>query len=235
MFPTSNPFKPMLRPSPSGRGRVRQSERHVVTVVAMAVMAFAPVRAAFPQASGGGGHNSPADVQFMQGMIAHHAQALAMVALIPTHTKRPEMQLIAERISISQHDEIKMMQHWLEDHHEAVPVVDANNVVTMPGMQQMAGMQMAGGAMMMPGMLTEEQMAQLKSANGPEFDRLFLQGMIQHHQGALTMVAKLLDTNGAAQAPEVFAFASDVDADQRAEIKRMRTLLDTMPVQSRGQ
>jgi uncharacterized protein (DUF305 family) len=206
--------------------------RRVTTVVAMTVIAFAPVRV-FAQ-GGTASHNAPADVQFMQGMIAHHAQALAMVALIPDHTKRPEMQLIGERISISQHDEIKMMQHWLEDHHETVPTVDANNVVTMPGMQ-MAGMQMSGSTMMMPGMLTEEQMAQLKKVSGPEFDRLFLQGMIQHHEGALKMVATLLNTNGAAQAPEVFAFASDVDADQRAEIKRMRAVLDALPPQSRGQ
>jgi uncharacterized protein (DUF305 family) len=204
----------------------------VATVVAMAAIAVAPVRV-FAQ-GGTAPHNVPADVQFMQGMVAHHAQALAMVALIPDHTKRPEMQLIGERISISQHDEIKMMQHWLEDHHEPVPTVDANNVVTMPGMQ-MAGMQMSGNTMMMPGMLTEEQMAQLKKASGAEFDRLFLQGMIQHHEGALKMVATLLNTNGAAQAPEVFAFASDVDADQRAEIKRMRTVLDALPPQSRGQ
>jgi uncharacterized protein (DUF305 family) len=175
--------------------------------------------------SPGGGTNNPADVQFMQGMIAHHAQALAMVALISTNTTRPELQMIGERIRISQQDEIGMMQRWLTAHHEVVPTVDSNNVAHMPP-TMMPGMQMSGTTtMMMPGMLTPEQMTQLANAKGMDFDTLFLKGMIRHHEGALLMVKDLFGTNGAAQAPEVFTFASDADADQRAEIKRMQTVL----------
>jgi uncharacterized protein (DUF305 family) len=168
-----------------------------------------------------------ADVQFMQGMIAHHAQALAMVALIPTHTTRPELQLIGQRIKISQTDEIALMQRWLTDHREVVPTVDADNVAHMPG-PDMQGMHMSGGMMMMPGMLTAEQMQQLAAARGTQFDTLFLVGMIHHHEGALAMVKSLLGTTGAAQGPDVFTFAADADADQRAEIKRMRAVLDTI-------
>jgi uncharacterized protein (DUF305 family) len=168
-----------------------------------------------------------ADVQFMQGMIAHHAQALAMVALIPDRTTRPELQAIGLRIKISQQDEIAFMQRWLQDRHQVVPTIDANDVAHMPAMS-MPGMQMAGGAMMMPGMMTPAQMTALAAAHGAAFDRLFLEGMIRHHDGALTMVKNLLATTGAAQAPEVFTFASDADADQRAEIKRMRSVLDAI-------
>ena len=168
-----------------------------------------------------------ADVQFMQGMIAHHAQALAMVALIPTHTSRPELQMIGDRIKISQTDEIALMQRWLTDHREVVPTVDGDNVAHMPG-ADMPGMHMSGGTMMMPGMLTPEQMKQLADAKGTQFDTLFLVGMIHHHEGALAMVKSLLGTTGAAQGPDVFTFAADADADQRAEIKRMQAVLATI-------
>jgi uncharacterized protein (DUF305 family) len=160
------------------------------------------------------------DVAFMQGMIAHHAQALAMVALIPTHTTRQEIQLIGERIKISQQDEIALMQHWLQSHHEPVTVVDSNHIAHMPGME--------GMTMMMPGMLTPDQMTQLAQAKGPAFDRLFLEGMIRHHEGAIKMVKDLLAIPGAGQAPEVFTFASGADADQRAEILRMRSVLNAI-------
>lgn len=183
-------------------------------------------------AQSGSGAPDSADVNFMQGMIAHHAQALAMVALIPTHTTRPELQLIGERIRISQQDEIALMQHWLQNHHEPVPTVDADGTTHMPG-SQMSGMAMAGGAMMMPGMLTPEQMQQLAAAHGTAFDTLFLKDMIQHHNGALAMVKSLLGTAGAAQTPDVFTFASDADADQRAEIKRMQSVLSTIDSQGR--
>jgi uncharacterized protein (DUF305 family) len=198
--------------------------------VGLAALAFAvaprPVAAQGPKAP------DSTDVKFMQGMISHHAQALAMVALIPDRTTRPEIQLIGQRIKISQQDEIKLMQHWLEDRHQTVPTIDANGLAHMPG-TAMPGMDMPGMSMMMPGMLTPEQMTQLAQAKGPEFDRLFLQGMIRHHEGALTMVKNLLATPGAAQAPEVFTFASEADADQRAEIKRMRGVLDTMANEGR--
>jgi uncharacterized protein (DUF305 family) len=183
----------------------------------LAVIFVTPHRAIAAQAT-----VDTSDVKFMQGMISHHAQALAMVALIPDHTTRPALQLIGERIRISQQDEIALMQRWLLDRHQDVPTVDANHMAHMPG--TMAGMTM----MMMPGMLTPEQMAQLAQAKGPAFDRLFLEGMIRHHEGALAMVKGLLATPGAAQAPEVFTFASDADADQRAEIKRMRSVLATI-------
>jgi uncharacterized protein (DUF305 family) len=129
------------------------------------------------------------------------------------------MPLLGQRIAISQRDEIRMMQTWLRDHHEMAP--DSLGHMAMPGT--------AMGDMLMPGMLTPQQMSALAAAKGPAFDRLFLQGMIHHHEGALAMVKQLLGTNGAAQTSEIFRFASDVDADQRAEIKRMQALLDAMP------
>jgi uncharacterized protein (DUF305 family) len=189
-------------------------------VTAALLMLLAPHRTIAAQAA-----PDSTDVQFMQGMIAHHAQALAMVALIAGHTTRPELQAIGLRIKISQQDEIAFMQRWLQDRHQVVPTIDANEVAHMPAMS-MPGMQMSDGTMMMPGMMTPAQMTQLAAATGPAFDRLFLEGMIRHHEGALTMVKNLLATTGAAQAPEVFTFASDADADQRAEIKRMRSVLD---------
>ena len=195
-----------------------------MAVAGAVAIVFAPQRPIQAQAAGA---PDSADVQFMQGMIAHHAQALAMVALLDTHTTRPDLQAIGLRIKISQQDEIRLMQRWLQDRHQVVPTVDSSNVAHMPG-AQMAGMSMSGTTMMMPGMLTAEQMAQLARATGPAFDRLFLEGMIRHHEGAITMVNNLLATPGAAQAPEVFTFASDANADQRAEIKRMRSVLDAM-------
>jgi uncharacterized protein (DUF305 family) len=130
------------------------------------------------------------------------------------------MPLLGQRIAISQRDEIRMMRTWLQDHHEMTPD-STGHMAAMPGM----GM----GDMLMPGMLTPAQMAALAAVKGPAFDRLFLEGMIHHHEGALAMVKHLFGTNGAAQTSEIFRFASDVDADQRAEIKRMQALLDAMP------
>ena len=146
----------------------------------------------------------------MQGMIAHHAQALAMTALLASRTNREEMRLLARRIELSQSDEIGMMQRWLKKRGEAVPDEHAHHD--------------HGGALM-PGMLTPEQMSRLEAAKGQEFDRLFLESMIKHHDGALTMVTDLFATQGAGQEPEIFAFASDVDADQRIEIDRMSGML----------
>jgi len=151
-----------------------------------------------------------ADVKFMQGMIGHHEQAVEMVALMPDRTARADMKLLGRRIDESQTDEIKMMEHWLQVRGQALPDPHAHHMQ---------------GAMLMPGMLTEEQMAQLTAANGADFDRLFLQFMIQHHQGALVMVKDLFAARGAAQDSEIFAFASDVDADQTAEIQRMAAML----------
>jgi len=160
---------------------------------------------------------SPADVQFMQGMIMHHAQAVEMTALIPSHTDNPDLRSLGARISRSQMDEIKFMKRWLATRGEPTSM-------SMPGMPDMdrAGKPMA----LMPGMLTPEQMEALRNAKGMEFDRLFLAGMIQHHGGALTMVKDLFDAPGAGQDAELFDFVTDVDTGQRAEIKIMQAMLD---------
>ena len=151
-----------------------------------------------------------ADVAFMQGMIGHHAQALDMVALLETRTASDGMKMLAERIAVSQADEIQMMREWLEDRGAAVPGEHAHH---------------AHDAKLMPGMLTPEEMAQLAAARGTAFDKLFLEYMIKHHQGALVMVRELFATPGAGQEAEIYAFASDVDADQRMEIIRMAGML----------
>lgn len=154
-----------------------------------------------------------ADVQFMQGMIQHHAQAVEMVNLLKTHTTDPDMHKLGERIELSQTDEMKMMRRWLEA--RGLPVSDPH------------AMHMAGGApMLMPGMLTPAQMTRLAAAHGLAFDRLFLQGMIRHHGGALTMVKDLFGTAGAGQESDIFAFASEVETDQRMEIARMSAMLE---------
>ena len=163
--------------------------------------------------------HSPADAQFMQDMIMHHAQAVEMTALIDTHTENKALRSLGARISRSQSDEIKFMKRWLTARDEA----------TSPPMHHMPGMDMSSDSMLMPGMLTEKQMTALRNANGKEFDRLFLTGMIKHHNGALTMVKDLFDTAGAGQDAELFNFATDVDSGQRAEIKIMQTMLGEKP------
>jgi uncharacterized protein (DUF305 family) len=169
-----------------------------------------------------------ADVHFMQGMIHHHAQAVVMAGWAPTHGARADVRILCERIDVAQRDEIAFMQRWLRERHETVP--DPNAMVEMGG-QKMLMAEMPMPDMMMPGMLSAEQMAQLKAANGPEFDRLFLTFMIQHHQGALTMVDQLFGSVGGGQELYVFRFASDVGADQTTEIDRMRSMLDALPPQ----
>src|SRR5512132_1189460 len=163
---------------------------------------------------------SPADVQFMQGMIMHHAQAVEMTALIESHTTTKDLSSLGARISRSQSDEISFMKRWLEARGESTSLA----MPDMPGMV-MPGMDMSGHSMLMPGMLTAKQMESLKKAKGEEFDRLFLTGMIQHHGGALIMVKDLFDTAGAGQDAEIFNFATDVDSGQRAEIRIMQTML----------
>jgi uncharacterized protein (DUF305 family) len=153
---------------------------------------------------------TPADVKFMQGMIGHHQQALEMVALIPERTSRDDMKMLGKRIELSQQDEIKMMQEWLKGRGQELPDPHAHHM---------------HGATLMPGMLTMEEMAQLEAAKGVPFDRLFLEGMIKHHGGALIMVHELFGTPGAGQDGDIFAFASDVEADQQMEIDRMGALL----------
>jgi len=162
---------------------------------------------------------TPADVQFMQHMIMHHAQAVEMTALIESHTQTARLRTLGERISRSQSDEINFMKRWLMTRGEPVA----------PAMQEMPGMDMSSHQMLMPGMLTPKQMDALRKAKGEEFDELFLKGMIQHHNGALSMVKDLFDSAGAGQDAELFNFATDVDSGQRAEIKVMQTMLDQKP------
>jgi uncharacterized protein (DUF305 family) len=158
-----------------------------------------------------------ADVRFMQGMIAHHAQALEMTELLYARTGNETMHKLARRIDLSQADEIGMMKGWLRARAEEVPDTSSHHA--------------HGGApmMLMPGMLTEEQMERLASAKDAAFDRLFLELMIQHHRGALSMVEELLETPGAGQSPEIFAFTSDIVADQQMEIDRMHAMLQELP------
>ena len=163
--------------------------------------------------------HSPADTQFMQNMIMHHAQAVEMTALMDTHTENKDLRSLGARISRSQADEIKFMKRWLTARDES----------TSPPMHHMPAMDMSSHQMLMPGMLTEKQMAALRKAKGQEFDKLFLRGMIQHHNGALIMVKELFDNAGAGQDAELFNFVTDVDSGQRAEIRIMQTMLGENP------
>jgi len=163
--------------------------------------------------------HSPADTQFMQNMIMHHAQAVEMTALIDSHTENKDLRTLGARISRSQADEIKFMERWLTARDES----------TSPPMHHMPGMDMSSHQMLMPGMLTEKQMAALRKAKGQEFDKLFLRGMIQHHNGALIMVKELFVNAGAGQDAELFNFVTDVDSGQRAEIRIMQTMLGENP------
>jgi uncharacterized protein (DUF305 family) len=173
---------------------------------------------------------SAADMEFMQGMIVHHAQAVEMTAMISARTQNKDLRSLGARISSSQSDEIKFMKRWLAARGESV----SKAMPEMPGMDMphatnshdthdtMPQTTMA----LMPGMLTPQQMEALRKAKGAEFDRLFLVGMIQHHNGALTMVKDLFDTAGAGQDAELFNFATDADNAQRAEIRIMENMLE---------
>src|SRR6266480_5341204 len=161
---------------------------------------------------------TPADVHFVAGMIGHHAQAIQMAKWAPSHGASPAVRVLCERIVVAQTDEIAFAQRWLREHGEYVPPADPRGHI-MQGMDQ---------PMLMPGMLTPEQMAQLDAARGPEFDRLFLTFMIQHHRGAITMVEQLISAPGAAQDGPVFRFAADVNADQTTEIDRMSRMLNAL-------
>ncbi|MCB1025578.1 MAG: DUF305 domain-containing protein [Acidobacteria bacterium] len=168
---------------------------------------------------------SPKDVEFMQGMIMHHAQAVEMVALMKARTNNEELLLLGARISQSQADEINMMKRWLAIRGEKT---------SMP-MPKMDKMDMSGmskhdhNQMLMPGMLSPKQMEELAAAKGNEFDRLFLTGMIQHHGGALVMVDELFKNSGAGEEAQIFNFATDIDSSQRAEIRIMQGMLGEKP------
>ena len=160
-----------------------------------------------------------ADIEFMQGMIMHHSQAVEMVALLKTRGKDPDLQALGAKITLSQSDEIRFMKDWLESRGQPTTMQMDHSHMTKAQMKNMASM------MMMPGMLTPKQMDELSKAKGAKFDHLFLTGMIQHHGGALTMVDDLFNTPGAGQDPVLFDFATDIDNTQRAEIKIMQAML----------
>ncbi len=154
-----------------------------------------------------------ADIRFMQGMTFHHAQALAMTALLSMNTQSDEMRLLARRVDISQTAEIGMMRRWLEARGRRAPDLEDEDIWPLSDDD------------LMPGMLTDRQMIQLAAARGNDFDRLFLEFMIEHHEGALTMVERLFLVSGAAQEPEIFQYLTHIDADQSMEIGRMNTML----------
>ena len=197
-----------MRPIPDGRAAV------MIAIIAMAACSTPTARQDTPSPA----PFTPADVDFMSGMIAHHAQAVLIAGWAPSHGASESLRALCERIVVAQNDEIALAQRWLRERNQPVPPADPRGHV-MPGMDH---------PMLMPGMLTAEQMAQLDAARGPEFDRLFLTFMIQHHQGAITMVDQLLRAPGAAQDGPVFRFAADVNADQTTEIDRMNRMLDAL-------
>ncbi|HWP37934.1 MAG TPA: DUF305 domain-containing protein [Gemmatimonadales bacterium] len=179
--------------------------------------------AALSRADGGRPPFSPADVQFMTGMIPHHAQAVLIAGWAAAHGASPAVRVLCERIVVAQRDEIAFMQRWLRERNQPVPPEDASH-------------HMAAGAdhALAPGMLTGEQLMRLDAARGAEFDRLFLMYMIQHHEGALTMVDRLFASQGAAQDDDVYKLAADIHADQVTEIERMQAMLAAMPSASRS-
>jgi uncharacterized protein (DUF305 family) len=164
---------------------------------------------------------APADVVFMQGMIPHHAQAVIMARWANTHGARADVRVLCERIAIAQADEIRLMRRWLGERNQEVPdSMSTRHVMKMDGMVHES---------LMPGMLTDEQMHALDLARGSTFDRLFLIGMIGHHRGAIAMVRELFSHGDAGHDDTVFRFASDVEADQSAELHKMLLMLETVP------
>ena len=192
------------------------AQKSVMPVVVQPGAPGQPTKTLPPNTHGTLPPRSQAEIEFMQGMIMHHEQAVEMTALIPSHTEDKDVRLLGARISRSQSDEIHFMQHWLMARGES----------TTMGMPGMPDMDKSGHPMpLMPGMLTPGQMDALRNARGPEFDHLFLTGMIQHHGGALTMVHDVYKQAGAGQDADFFDFTTDVDTGQRAEIRIMQGLL----------
>jgi uncharacterized protein (DUF305 family) len=189
-------------------------------VVAAASMFPAPVIAQSASRDSAAAH-------FVQGLMDHHAQAIVMGDMVPSHTVRGDLRNAARRIVVSQRDEIALMRRWLEARHLTVPAVDTlapdTTSHSMAGMD-MSGMHMTTNSPRMPGMLTHDQLVELARSRGTKFDELFLRFMIAHHEGALKMVADLFAVPGATDDPQLFQLASDIDADQRAEINRMRSM-----------
>lgn len=198
-----------------------RAQQTVQPVVVQPGAPGAPTKTLPPSTRGALPPRASADVEFMQGMIMHHAQAVEMTGMIASHTGNKDLRSLGTRISSSQSDEIRFMKRWLAARGEPI----SKAMPDMPNMN-MAGMDMANSSMgLMPGMLTPEQMEALSKAKGAEFDHLFLTGMIQHHNGALTMVKDLFNAAGAGQDAELFDFATDADNTQRAEIRIMETML----------
>lgn len=162
------------------------------------------------------------DVQFMTGMIKHHAQAVVMSRLAPSHGASEQVQTLAARIINAQQDEITTMQQWLRRRDQPVPQIEMDGLRLTADGKSIHGMDMAG-------VLTREQIQQLDAAQGRAFDRLFLKYMIEHHSGAVTMVDRLVGTDGAAQGKAAFQLASDINAAQQTEIARMKRMLDALP------
>jgi uncharacterized protein (DUF305 family) len=196
----------------------------ILAVVGCAGSAGAPAAGVEPVA-GSVAPSSPApnaaDVHFMSGMIPHHAQAVLIAGWAATHGAGDAIRRLCERIVVGQQDEIALMQNWLRDQNQPAPEANATHL----------RMTMNGGAhdMLMPGMLNPGELARLDRARGTEFDRLFLQAMIRHHEGAISMVDQLFASQGAGQDEVVFRFASDVYADQTTEIERMQKMLAAFP------
>jgi uncharacterized protein (DUF305 family) len=163
-----------------------------------------------------------ADVRFMTMMITHHAQALVMSELAPTHGASERVQTLAARIINAQQDEINTMQRWLRVRNQPVPTIAIDGTALHVNGRLVHGMKMAG-------ILTQAQIDELDAARGTEFDRLFLRYMIEHHSGAVAMVDTLFDTAGAAQDEAAFKLASDIHADQTTEIARMKSMLRALP------
>lgn len=160
---------------------------------------------------------SKGDIDFMAGMIPHHAQAVLIAGWAPSHGARADLRVLCERQVIAQRDEIAFMRNWLRDRGQPVPAADAtHHRMTMNGVEH---------DMLMPGMLSPAELAELDKARGPEWDRLFLIAMIRHHEGALKMVDELFASYGAMQDDDVYTLASDIHADQTIEIERMHKML----------
>jgi uncharacterized protein (DUF305 family) len=169
---------------------------------------------------------TPADIHFMSGMISHHAQAIAMARWAESHGASNSVKILAARIINAQQDEIGLMQQWLRDRRQPVPAPSPSGMrMVMNGVEH---------EMLMPGMLNATQLQQLDGARGADFDRLFLTFMIQHHQGAVSMVKELFGTYGAGQDLTVFKFASDVNTDQSTEIARMQRMLVALALEKRS-
>ena len=193
-----------------------RSAQPLTAIVALAVVAGAVCAPAAAQAPAHAAERdyAAADVRFMSGMIYHHAQAVLIAGWAPSHDASASLRALCERIVVGQSDEIALMRRWLGDRHEDVPEANPAHSM-MPGMNPTP---------MMPGMLSAEQLAQLDGARGPEFDRLFLTFMIQHHKGAIRMVNQLFGASAGEQ-ETVYRFASGVYADQTTEIERMQKML----------